>query len=109
MPNALDSQPGLGLAVRSIRKRQQMNQGTLGERAELHPTWISRIECGKANPTWGNARRLAYALGVTVANLASLAERLEDLQDREPNSAARCGADRGRVAPASGGEGQHGS
>jgi transcriptional regulator with XRE-family HTH domain len=95
MPNALDSQPGLGLAVRRIRERRQMSQGTLGRRAELHPTWISRIEYGKANPTWGSARRLAYALGVTVADLARLAERLKDLRDREQNSSARCHVDRG--------------
>jgi transcriptional regulator with XRE-family HTH domain len=75
-----DPQPGLGLAARRIRKRQRMTQDTLGKRAELHPTWISNIECGKVNPTWGNSRRLAYALGVTVRYLAALAEEMEDLR-----------------------------
>jgi transcriptional regulator with XRE-family HTH domain len=71
-----DPQPGLGLAVRRIRERQRMTQDTLGKRAELHPTWVSNVECGKVNPTRGNSRRIAYALGVTVSHLATLAERI---------------------------------
>lgn len=72
-----DPQQGLGLAVRTIRERRRMTQATLGKRAELHSTWISNIESGKVNPTWGNSRRLAYALGVTVPYLATLAEGME--------------------------------
>jgi transcriptional regulator with XRE-family HTH domain len=72
-----DPRPGLGGAVRRIRRRQGMTQAALGKKAELHPTWISRIESGGVEPTWGNARRLAYALGVSVGDLAELAEELE--------------------------------
>lgn len=81
-----DPQPGLGLAVHKIRTRQRMTQDELGKRAELHSTWISNIECGKVNPTWGNSRRLAYALGVTVPYLASLAEKMEVLRMPRPRT-----------------------
>jgi transcriptional regulator with XRE-family HTH domain len=70
-----DPQQGLGAAIRLIRKRQHMTQDALGRSAKIHPTWISSIENGKVNPTWGNVRRIAYALGVTVPCLARLAER----------------------------------
>jgi transcriptional regulator with XRE-family HTH domain len=49
----------------------------LGEKAEIHPTWISHIESGRINPTWGNVRRLANGLGIKLARLAELAERYE--------------------------------
>ena len=54
-----------------------MSQETLGHRAEIHPTWISHIESGRINPTWGNVRRIARGLDVPLAQLAALAEDLE--------------------------------
>lgn len=54
-----------------------MSQEELGAQADIHPTWISHIESGRINPTWGNARRIAYGLGVELEDLAKLAEKLE--------------------------------
>ena len=54
-----------------------MSQETLGHRAEIHPTWISHIESGRINPTWGNVRRIARGLDVPLAQLAALAEDFE--------------------------------
>jgi transcriptional regulator with XRE-family HTH domain len=73
----LERQTGLGEAVKRLRQKQGMSQVALGERAELHQTWISHIEAGRVNPTWGTSRRIAYALGVTVSDLAELAEQME--------------------------------
>lgn len=77
MPRRDDPQRGLGKAIRTLRNAAEMSQETLGERAEIHATWISHIESGRINPTWGNVRRIAYGLGVDLKELAELAEKLE--------------------------------
>jgi transcriptional regulator with XRE-family HTH domain len=77
MPRREDPQVGLGRAIRHFRNEVGLSQEALGERAEIHPTWISHIESGRINPTWGNVRRIAKGLGVKLPRLAELAERLE--------------------------------
>lgn len=54
-----------------------MSQEELGLEANIHPTWISHLESGRNNPTWGNAKRIARVLGVTLQELAALAERFD--------------------------------
>jgi transcriptional regulator with XRE-family HTH domain len=54
-----------------------LSQEALGHRADIHPTWISHIESGRVNPTWGNVRRIAGGLRVSLPLLAALAEDLE--------------------------------
>jgi predicted transcriptional regulator len=54
-----------------------MTQASLGKAAQLHPTWICHIEAGRVNPTYGNVRRLAYALSVSLQELAELAQHHE--------------------------------
>jgi len=78
MPRRDDPQIGLGKAIRKLRQEEQLSQETLGHRSEIHPTWISHIESGRINPTWGNVRRIARGLGVPLARLAQLAEDLEE-------------------------------
>ncbi|HET7589005.1 MAG TPA: helix-turn-helix transcriptional regulator [Solirubrobacterales bacterium] len=77
MPRRNDPQLGLGRAIRTLRDDSNLSQETLGERAEIHPTWISHIESGRINPTWGNVRRIAYGLKVPLSRLAELAEKYE--------------------------------
>ncbi|MFL5833409.1 MAG: helix-turn-helix domain-containing protein [Solirubrobacterales bacterium] len=77
MPRRDDPQIGLGKAIRALRTEGQLSQETLGHRAEIHPTWISHIESGRINPTWGNVRRIARGLKVELAQLAALAEEFE--------------------------------
>jgi transcriptional regulator with XRE-family HTH domain len=77
MPRREDPQPGLGKAIRTLRNESQLSQEALGERAEIHATWISHIESGRINPTWGNVRRIARGLGVPLDRLAKLAEKYE--------------------------------
>ena len=78
MPRRDDPQIGLGKAIRALRKESQLSQEALGERAEIHPTWISHIESGRINPTWGNVRRIARGLKVPLPRLAQLAEDYEE-------------------------------
>lgn len=63
---------------RQRRETLDISQEELGHRAEIHPTWISHIESGRNNPAWGSVRRIAAALDLTVAELARLAEELDD-------------------------------
>lgn len=77
MPRRDDPQVGLGKAIRELRNEAGLSQEALGERAQIHPTWISHIESGRVNPTWGNVRRIAMGLSVPLPLLAALAEDLE--------------------------------
>jgi transcriptional regulator with XRE-family HTH domain len=77
MPRRDDPQIGLGKAIRALRTEGELSQETLGQRADIHPTWISHIESGRINPTWGNVRRIAKGLKVELAQLAALAEDFE--------------------------------
>ncbi len=77
MPRRNDPQIGLGRAIRKLRTEVELSQETLGLRSEIHPTWISHIESGRINPTWGNVRRIAAGLKVPLPELAALAEDFE--------------------------------
>lgn len=77
MPRRDDPQIGLGKAIRALRQEAKLSQETLGHQAGIHPTWISHIESGRINPTWGNVRRIAKGLGVNLTDLAARAEDLE--------------------------------
>ena len=77
MTRRADPQIGLGTAIRRLRLDLHLSQEALGLAADIHPTWISHIESGQANPTWGNVRRIAYSLRVALPELAALAEDLE--------------------------------
>lgn len=76
MPNS-DPQPALGHAIRALRQESRMSQEALAERSELDPAEIARIESGRADPLWGDVRRIARALDVSLEKLAELAEELE--------------------------------
>lgn len=44
---------------------------------------LSLIERGKANPTWETVRGIATALGVSISELAKLAEGYEQERGRK--------------------------
>ena len=77
MPRTDDPQIGLSKAIRQLRKEGELSQEALGLLADIHPTWISHMESGRVNPTWGNVRRIALGLRVPLSVLAALAEDLE--------------------------------
>jgi transcriptional regulator with XRE-family HTH domain len=80
MPDGLPQEPqsGLGLAVRAIRREAGVDQATLAERAELPPSLIAEIESERSDPTWGDMRKVAAALGVSLERLSELAEEFEN-------------------------------
>jgi transcriptional regulator with XRE-family HTH domain len=91
MPRRDDPQLGLGKAIRQLRKEIHLSQEALGLRADIHPTWISHLESGRINPTWGNVRRIAFGLRVTLPELAALAEHLELKYGESPPAGTRTG------------------
>jgi transcriptional regulator with XRE-family HTH domain len=86
MPRREEPQIGLSKAIRQLRREVQLSQEALGLRADIHPTWISHIESGRVNPTWGNVRRIAIGLRVPLPVLAALAEDLELKYGTAPRS-----------------------
>jgi CheY-like chemotaxis protein len=58
-----------GSSVRSLRHSLGMSQETLAERADLHRTYITGIECGARNVTLKSIEKLARALKVSAATL----------------------------------------
>ena len=74
------------MAIRQLRRKERLSQEALGLMAGIHPTWISHMESGRVNPTWGNVRRIAEGLQVPLPVLAALAEDLEAKQETAPRS-----------------------
>ncbi len=67
----------LGIAIRLVREKRGATQEVIAERAGIAIPTLSHIEAGHGNPTWATVRDLATALGVSVAELAKLAEKHE--------------------------------
>ena len=86
MPRREEPQIGLSKAIRQLRREVPLSQEALGLLADIHPTWISHIESGRVNPTWGNVRRIAGGLRVPLPVLAALAEDLELKYGTAPRS-----------------------
>jgi transcriptional regulator with XRE-family HTH domain len=86
MPREEDPQIGLSRAIRQLRHEVKLSQEALGLTVGIHPTWISHIESGRVNPTWGNVRRIAEGLKVSLPVLAALAEDLEAEYGTAPRS-----------------------
>lgn len=86
MPRREEPQIGLSKAIRQLRREVPLSQEALGLRADIHPTWISHMESGRVNPTWGNVRRIAIGLRVSLPELAALAEDLEAKYATAPRS-----------------------
>lgn len=70
-------QPALGAAIKELRERRDLSQQALAEKAGLTGRTVSAIETGNANPTWATVRDIAAALGVSISQLAKLAEQHE--------------------------------
>ena len=59
----------LGSNVRKLREAKGWSQEDLGEKSDLHRTYVSGIERGVRNPTLTIIFKLAGALGVEASKL----------------------------------------
>ncbi|MFQ5662730.1 MAG: helix-turn-helix domain-containing protein [Terriglobia bacterium] len=67
-----------GRVVRQYRLRRNLSQEKLAEAASLDRTFVSMIERGRRRPTLDTAKRIAQALGVSLASMVANAERKRD-------------------------------
>jgi transcriptional regulator with XRE-family HTH domain len=81
MPPRAEPQAALGKVVRELREEKGLTQEAVAHTAGVHPTWVSRLEGGALNPSWGMVSRVAAALGVEVSELAKVAERRAKARD----------------------------
>jgi transcriptional regulator with XRE-family HTH domain len=70
-------QAALGLAVKARREELELTQEAVALRADLHQRWISNVENGKRNPSYGSLRRLAAGLDLSASELLASAEQIE--------------------------------
>lgn len=78
VPRSVDPQAALGEAIRQLRVQRGLTQEDLAHDAQITTGTLSVIERGGSNPGWATVRRIARALQVPTAELATLAERLEE-------------------------------
>jgi transcriptional regulator with XRE-family HTH domain len=82
--HAHEGQKPLGEAIRTLRRQKGLTQDELGKRSEIHGTQISRIENGYVDPTFGNVRRIAAALEVSLTRLGEEEARIEGRRGLPP-------------------------
>jgi transcriptional regulator with XRE-family HTH domain len=82
-------QAALGLAVKHRRQELDLTQEQLANDTDLHQRWISNVETGKRNPSYGSLRRLADGLGLTASELLQRAEQVEAAGVEALNAGAR--------------------
>ncbi len=74
MPPRAEPQAALGRAVKRLREERGLTQEAVAHAAGVHATWVSRLEGGNLNPSWGMVERVAMALGMKVSDLAKATE-----------------------------------
>jgi len=65
----MNPQKVFGASVKVSRSLLGISQETLAERAALHRTYISDVECGSRNPSLKTIIRIAHALEVSISSL----------------------------------------
>lgn len=66
-----DPDPILAGLIKELREQREITQEQLAFDAGITASALSRIERGINNPGWMTVKRLAEALGVTLAQLAA--------------------------------------
>lgn len=67
----------LAAVLRRLRLEQGISQERLALAADLTTGSLARIELCQSSPEWATVRRIATALGVTLADLAKAVEAEE--------------------------------
>jgi len=61
----------LGETIRNYRKKAQMSQEDLAEKADLHPVYMGKVERGEQWVSLHALLRVAHALGVRLRDLVA--------------------------------------
>lgn len=73
-PQNPKSQKALGSAIRQLRKKKGDSLQVLAGEAGITKNMLSLIERGEGNPSWATVQGIAKALGISVGDLARLAD-----------------------------------
>jgi len=92
MPASPSFQLALGLAVKGRREELGLTQEQVYLRTDIQQRYLSNVETGKRNPSYGSLRRLAAGLALSASELIARAEQIEASSVRTP--AARAAAKR---------------
>lgn len=68
---------GLAAAIRQLRLEGGLSRKELAAKAGLSSSCLSRIESGHYDPRWGDMRRMAQGLGISLRALGERAEACE--------------------------------
>ena len=64
----------VGEKIRALRKERGLSQEELGEKANLHHTYVGAIERGEKNASIDTLDKIADALGVVIVDLFALVQ-----------------------------------
>ncbi|OPY57900.1 MAG: HTH-type transcriptional regulator SinR [Syntrophorhabdaceae bacterium PtaU1.Bin034] len=68
-----------GERIRILRKERGWSQEELGERADLHHTYVGAVERGEKNASIDTLDKIAEALGVEMIDLFTLARKQQSI------------------------------
>jgi transcriptional regulator with XRE-family HTH domain len=71
-----------GQKLKTLRKKLRWSQEKLGEKADLHPTYVGGIERGERNISLEYIEKLASAFGLPMAELFDFASSESSEQQR---------------------------
>lgn len=69
--------PVLGQVIRRLREERELDQAELAQRSEVAEETIERLERGEIDLPWGDMRRIARVLGLSMEEIASEVVELE--------------------------------
>jgi transcriptional regulator with XRE-family HTH domain len=64
----------VGERIRNLRKERGWSQEELGEKADLHHTYVGAVERGEKNASIDTLDKIADALGIEMVDLFTLAK-----------------------------------
>jgi transcriptional regulator with XRE-family HTH domain len=73
----------IGKRIQELRKNRRLSQEQVAEKADISPNYLSRIECGKENPTLDMLIKLAHALEVEIWEMFDFGYVISDKEARE--------------------------
>lgn len=72
-----------GKRVQEIRKRQKFSQEQIAEKAGISSNYLSRIECGKENPTFDMLIKLSDALATDLNEMFDFGHHVSNNELKE--------------------------